>query len=91
MNHQCSREGEIEIAVLSKSVADIEKVLFGNGQPGLDATVIKLTIVVEELVKTTSKIEKLLEKKEDYMIMQRRWMITTILAVAGTLVSMIFG
>ena len=65
MDHtHCLKEGEI--ATVKAEVSDLKKILKGNGQKGLQATVTELNLIVPQLTESvetlSGKVQLLLEK-----------------------------
>jgi len=65
MDHEhCLKEGEI--ATVKAEVSDLKKILKGNGQKGLQATVTELNLIVPQLTESvetlSGKVQLLLEK-----------------------------
>lgn len=70
MDHKCNKEAEI--AEIYTMVEGLDKVINGNGKPGLRDTVVTLTERVNAL------IEKMDSTKGD-----RRYSITTVIAIVA--------
>lgn len=75
MSTPCSEQ--IRISKMEAKLENIEKILIGNGQPGLHDTVIKLNQNVQNLVDGIDK-----EKRH------KRWLITTVVALAGIILGL---
>lgn len=74
MDHKCNKEGEL--AEIYTKVESLDKVINGNGKPGLRDTVVLLTERVNVL------IEKMDSSKGD-----KRYIITTLISVAAIAVA----
>lgn len=61
----CLKEGEI--ATVKAEVSDLKKILKGNGQKGLQATVTELNLIVPQLTESvetlSEKVQMLLDRK----------------------------
>lgn len=82
----------------------IEKVLFGNGQPGLKTTVDKLVVTVDSLEKTASSLQTTISafnkfmieseimnrEREKRLLRKNNWILATI-ATATSLIGVIIG
>lgn len=74
--HKCNKEAEI--ASIHTKVDKIEKIIDGNGKPGLRDTVVILSEQVATLIKVIENME-----------VKKRFNWTTVIAITAVLVSII--